>query len=83
VLGYRRSFDFAADMLKQLGVTHMRVMTNNPVKIAAFQDAGIDVVSDRRVRGRRNDHNLRYLAAKRDRAGHFFEQDLIGAAEAQ
>jgi len=79
VLGFsqdQRGFDFAADMLKQLGVTRVQVMTNNPVKIAALKDAGLDVVSHHRVLGRRNDHNLRYLASKRDRAGHFFEQDL-------
>ena len=86
VLGFshdQRGFDFAADMLKQLGVSRVRVMTNNPVKIAALRDAGLEVVSDHRVLGRRNDHNLRYLASKRDRAGHFFEQDLIGAVEEQ
>jgi GTP cyclohydrolase II len=58
-------------------------MTNNPAKIVALQDVGLDVVSDHRVLGRWNDHNRRYLAAKRDRAGHFFDQDLIGAAEEQ
>ena len=86
VLGFphdQRGFDFAADMLKQLGVARVRVMTNNPAKIVALQNAGLDVVSDHRVLGRWNDHNRRYLAAKRDRAGHFFEQDLIGAAEEQ
>ena len=86
VLGFphdQRGFDFAADMLKQLGVVRVRVMTNNPAKIVALQDVGLDVVSDHRVLGRWNDHNRRYLAAKRDRAGHFFDQDLIGAAEEQ
>ncbi len=78
VLGFdhdQRGFDFAADMLKQLGVTRVRVMTNNPFKIAALEKAGLDVVSDIRVVGRRTDQNLRYLAAKRDRAGHFLERD--------
>lgn len=69
----QRGFDFAADMLKLLGVTRVRVMTNNPVKIAALKEAGIEVVSDHRILGRKNDHNFHYLAAKRDRAGHFFD----------
>jgi len=69
----QRGFDFAADMLKLLGVPRVRVMTNNPAKIAALKEAGIDVVSDHRILGRRNDHNFRYLAAKRDRAGHIFD----------
>ncbi len=79
VLGFdydQRSFDFAADMLKQLGVSHVRLMTNNPSKIAALKEAGLEVISDHRVVGRKNRHNLGYLTAKRDRAGHFFEQDL-------
>lgn len=78
VLGFdhdQRGFGFAADMLKQLGLTRVRVMTNNPFKIAALEKAGLDVVSDIRVVGRRTDQNLRYLAAKRDRAGHLLEQD--------
>jgi GTP cyclohydrolase II len=79
VLGFghdQRKFDFAADMLKQLGVSRVRVMTNNPVKIAALERAGLDVVSDHRVLGRKTEQNIRYLASKRDRAGHLFEHDL-------
>jgi GTP cyclohydrolase II len=68
----QRRFEFAAVMLRQLGVTQLRLMTNNPVKIAAMHSAGLDVVSDERVIGRFNAHNVRYLAAKRDRAGHLF-----------
>ncbi len=51
-------------------------MTNNPVKIAALENAGIDVVSDQHVIGRKAVHNLRYLVAKRDRSGHLLKQDL-------
>lgn len=79
VLGFdhdQRRFDFAADMLRKLGVARVRIMTNNPVKIAALENAGIDVVSDQRVIGRKTAHNLRYLASKRDRSGHLLEQDL-------
>ncbi len=77
-LGYghdQRDFAFAADMLVRLGVTRVRLMTNNPAKVAALQDAGLEVVSEHRILGRRNAHNLRYLAAKRDRAGHLLELD--------
>jgi len=72
----QRRFEFAATMLKQLGVAAVRVMTNNPQKIAALEIAGLSVVSDQRIFGRRTDHNIRYLAAKRDRSGHLFEQDV-------
>lgn len=76
VLGFdhdQRGFDFAALMLKQLGVTHVQVMTNNPIKIAALETAGLEVVSDKRILGRLTDQNIRYLATKRDRAGHFID----------
>ncbi|HXY56997.1 MAG TPA: GTP cyclohydrolase II RibA [Methylocystis sp.] len=69
----QRAFDFAAEMLAQLGVARVRVMTNNPAKIAALSDAGLEIVSDHRLLGRKNDYNSRYLAAKRDRAGHLLE----------
>ena len=72
----QRRFDFAADMLRKLGVERVRVMTNNPVKIAALENAGVNVVSDQRVIGRKTVHNLRYLASKRDRSRHFLEQDF-------
>ena len=75
----QRHFDFAADMLKQLGVASVRLMTNNPLKIAALQEAGLSVVSDERVLGRQTAENVRYLASKRDRAGHFIEFDQMAA----
>ena len=82
VLGFdhdQRGFDFAARMLQQLGVSRVQVLTNNPIKIAALEQAGLEVVSDRRIVGRKNDHNIRYLASKRDRAGHFIDVDDASA----
>ena len=76
VLGFdhdQRGFDFAALMLQKLGVTQVRLMTNNPLKIAAVEAAGLEVVSDERILGRLTDQNIRYLATKRDRAGHFID----------
>lgn len=78
VLGFeadQRRFDFAAVMLKTLGVSAVRLMTNNPEKIRALQDAGLEVISDHRVLGRPTAENVSYLAAKRDRAGHYIDLD--------
>ena len=44
-----RRFDFAAEMLRQLGVSRVHVLTNNPEKAAALRRAGLDVVSEHRV----------------------------------
>ena len=71
----QRRFDFAATMLRQLGVTRVRLITNNPDKIAALENAGIAVVSHQRAPGRFTAENVRYLAAKRDRAGHLIDLD--------
>ncbi|MFN3688458.1 GTP cyclohydrolase II RibA [Salinarimonas sp.] len=71
----QRRFDFAAAMLIALGVRAVRVMTNNPEKIAALEAAGLEVVADLRSTGRRHPENVRYLAAKRDKAGHLIELD--------
>ena len=54
----------------QLAFTSVRLMTNNPSKIAALREAGLEVVSTHRVLARQTAHNAKYLAAKRDKGGH-------------
>jgi GTP cyclohydrolase II len=75
----QRRFEFAAEMLRQLGVRSVRIMTNNPVKIAALRNGGFEVASEQRVLGRPTAENLRYLASKRDRAGHYIDFDPLAA----
>lgn len=75
----QRRFDFAAEMLRQLGVRGVRLITNNPQKIEALRDAGLDVVADERVFGRPTAQNVGYLTAKRDRAGHFIDAEALAA----
>jgi GTP cyclohydrolase II len=82
ILGFeldQRRFDFAAEMLRKLGVGGVRLMTNNPEKIAALRKSGLDVVADQRVLGRRTAENVRYLASKRDRAGHLIDLEAMTA----
>lgn len=79
ILGFdhdQRHFDFAADMLKQLGYTRIKLLTNNPFKVTSLQEAGLDVVSSHRAKARSTRQNVGYLAAKRDHAGHLIEEDL-------
>ncbi len=79
ILGFdldQRRFDFAAAMLRELGFTTVRLMTNNPEKVAALREAGLEVVSSHRVIGRSTEHNVSYLETKRDRAGHIIANDL-------
>lgn len=65
-----RDFPVAARMLDLLGVKSIRLMTNNPAKVAALEAAGICVKERVPHQLPENPHNTRYLATKRDRAGH-------------
>lgn len=85
ILGFdldQRQFDFAATMLKQLGVASVTALTNNPLKVGAIKAAGVEVAGTQRVLGRPNVHNVRYLASKRDRAGHSIDMDALMARAA-
>ncbi|MBO9498154.1 MAG: GTP cyclohydrolase II [Novosphingobium sp.] len=66
-----RDFAIAARMLTLLGANTIRLMTNNPEKVAALEGAGIAVTERVPHQLPANPHNHRYLATKRDAAGHF------------
>jgi GTP cyclohydrolase II len=65
-----RDFGVAARMLKLLGQDRIRLLTNNPAKVAGLACSGIDVVERVAHHMPANPHNERYLATKRDRTGH-------------
>ena len=65
-----RDFPVAARMLHLLGVGSIRLMTNNPAKVAALEGAGVTVAERVPHHLPANPHNARYLDTKRDRSGH-------------
>lgn len=65
-----RDFGVAARMLTLLGQTKVRLLTNNPDKVAGLQAAGVSVAERMPHIVQHNPHNERYLATKRDRTGH-------------
>ncbi|MEO6152411.1 MAG: GTP cyclohydrolase II [Croceibacterium sp.] len=65
-----RDFPVAARMLALLGVKSVRLMTNNPAKVSALEAAGVTVAERVPHHLPPNPHNARYLATKRDVAGH-------------
>ena len=73
----QRSFEFAANMLVQLGVKKVRLMTNNPIKIAAIERAGLTLIDNQRVLGRLTTENVAYLKSKRENAGHIISTDYL------
>lgn len=66
-----RLFRPAAEMLRRLGFTRVRLMTNNPDKVAGLTAEGIEVVERVPHSFPSNPHNVDYLATKKKRTGHF------------
>jgi GTP cyclohydrolase II/3,4-dihydroxy 2-butanone 4-phosphate synthase/GTP cyclohydrolase II len=65
-----RDYAFAGEILKDLGLTRVRLMTNNPDKIEALSNAGIEVVERIPVVVNPSAHNKAYLETKRKRLAH-------------
>ncbi|MEG3181648.1 GTP cyclohydrolase II [Sphingomonas sp. LT1P40] len=65
-----RDFGVAGRMLKLLGQDRVRLLTNNPQKVAGLEAAGVAVAERVAHSLPPNPHNERYLATKRDRTGH-------------
>jgi GTP cyclohydrolase II len=69
-LADERSYEVAAALLTELGIKRIHLLTNNPQKITALRDHGIEVVGRLPLVTTSNTHNERYLRAKHERAGH-------------
>jgi len=65
-----REYAHAAGMLKALGIDRVRLLTNNPNKVAGLEAAGVDVVERVAHHMPANPHNADYLATKRKKSGH-------------
>lgn len=67
-----REFLAAAEMLRQLGISKVRLLTNNPRKVAQLEDYGIEVSERVEHIFESNQYNERYLAIKAEKSGHLF-----------
>jgi GTP cyclohydrolase II len=65
-----RDYSMCAPMLSHLGISSLRLMTNNPIKVLALQKLGIEVTERLPLITGENSHNQLYLATKRDKLGH-------------
>ena len=65
-----RHYGAATQILRDLGVSAVRLMTNNPAKTTSLEEYGIRVAERVPLTPHPNDHNLTYLLTKRDRMGH-------------
>lgn len=65
-----RDYGVGAQILRDLGARHLRLLTNNPRKIVGLAGHGLDVVEQLPIRIPPNEDNRRYLETKRNRMGH-------------
>jgi 3,4-dihydroxy 2-butanone 4-phosphate synthase/GTP cyclohydrolase II len=72
-LGYKmdlREYGLGAQILADLGLRTIRLLTNNPKKIVGLEGYGLEVVEQVPIRVAPNPHNARYLKTKREKLGH-------------
>ena len=74
-----RDYTAAVQMLRQLRLQRIQLLTNNPEKVRAVEQGGIEVTDRQPLYGTLNRHNLRYVTAKVNRAGHWLGEMLSGA----
>jgi 3,4-dihydroxy 2-butanone 4-phosphate synthase / GTP cyclohydrolase II len=65
-----REWGIGNQILAELGLTTIRLLTNNPKKVSGLQAYGLDVTEQVPIEMQPNDENRQYLAAKRDKLGH-------------
>jgi 3,4-dihydroxy 2-butanone 4-phosphate synthase/GTP cyclohydrolase II len=74
-LGFRpdlRDYGLGAQILIDLGLSSIRILTNNPKKIVGLEGYGLEVTEQVPLRIQPNEHSERYLSVKRDKLGHLF-----------
>lgn len=76
-----RNYAVAARMLRMMGVNRVRLLTNNPGKLEAMADGGIEVVGRVALITEINADNRRYLATKAARAGHLLAESADAAPD--
>ena len=65
-----RTYGVGASILVDLGITAMRLMTNNPMKLDGLEDYNLKIIERIPIEIESNPENVRYLKTKRDRLGH-------------
>ena len=66
----RRDYGIGAQIIRDLGLRRLRIMTNNPKKISRLRVYGIEIVEQIPIETTPNENNIRYLRTKREKFGH-------------
>ena len=65
-----REYGIGAQILSDLGIKKIRLLTNNPKKIVGLEGYGLEIVEQVPIRVKANKHNKKYLKTKREKLGH-------------
>ncbi|MBR4757461.1 MAG: bifunctional 3,4-dihydroxy-2-butanone-4-phosphate synthase/GTP cyclohydrolase II, partial [Bacteroidaceae bacterium] len=65
-----RDYGVGAQILRSLGITKIRLITNNPVKRVGLEGYGLEIVENVPIVIEPNEYNRRYLETKKNRMGH-------------
>jgi 3,4-dihydroxy 2-butanone 4-phosphate synthase/GTP cyclohydrolase II len=76
----RRDYGIGMQILRDLGIQKLRLLTNNPAKRHGLSGYGLEVVERVAIEAAPNPHNVRYLSTKQEKMGHLFEDELAGGA---
>ncbi|MGH7855971.1 MAG: GTP cyclohydrolase II, partial [Candidatus Binatia bacterium] len=74
-LGFKedlRDYGIAAQILRDLGVRRVRLLTNNPLKIAGLESYGVGVAERLALESKPHHGNIEYLRTKQQKLGHYF-----------
>ncbi len=72
----RRDYGIGAQILRDLGLTQIKILTNNPKKISRLEVYGIKIVEQIPLKAAPSPHNIDYLRTKKYRLGHILDDDL-------
>lgn len=77
----RRDYGIGMQILRDLGVSNIRLMTNNPSKRHGLAGYGLEIVERVPVIASANPHNVRYLSVKQEKMGHILDTDDLRSTE--
>lgn len=70
-----RDYSILKPMMEHLHIQSLKLMTNNPRKVQAMEDIGINVAERVPHQTGRNPHNIKYLETKKGKLGHLLDHD--------
>jgi 3,4-dihydroxy 2-butanone 4-phosphate synthase/GTP cyclohydrolase II len=69
-----RDYEIGAQILKDLGLRRIRLLTNNPNKVIGLRGFGVEITERAPIEIEPNEHNERYPKTKREKLNHVFEK---------